>query len=113
MVLSVNLDPNLKDLVPPDATLFVFAKAKSGPPMPLAVYRGKASELPREVRLDDSMAMSPAAKLSQFDEWTVTARVSRAGQPQAVSGDLQGSLTAARADLGKSALVLTIDQVVP
>ena len=31
----------------------------------------------------------------------------------AVSGDLQGSLTAARGDLGKSALVLTIDTVVP
>ena len=81
--------------------------------MPLAVYRGRASALPTEVRLDDSMAMTPAMKLSMFDRWTVTARVSRAGQAQAVSGDLQGSLTVGRADLGDSALALVLDQVVP
>ena len=113
LVVSVDVAPGLKERVPADATLFVFAKAQEGPPMPLAVFRGRAGELPREIRLDDSMAMSPAAKLSQFDRWIVTARISRAGQAKAVSGDLQGSLTAARADLGKSALVLTIDEVVP
>jgi cytochrome c-type biogenesis protein CcmH len=59
------------------------------------------------------MAMSPAAKLSQFDRWTVTARVTRSGQPQAASGDLQGSLTVARGELGESALALVIGEVVP
>lgn len=113
LVVSVSIAAELRDRVSPDSTLFVFAKAQEGPPMPLAVFRGNASELPREIRLDDSMAMSPAAKLSQFDRWVVTARVSRAGQAKAVTGDLQGSLTAARADLGKSALALTIDEVVP
>lgn len=111
--LAVRLAPQLESLLAADASLFVFAKAASGPPMPLAVYRGKASELPREVRLDDSMAMTPAMKLSSFDTWTVTARVSRAGQAQAVSGDLQGSLTVARKDLGEAALELVLDQVVP
>lgn len=113
LLIAVRVAPDLKEHVPVDATLFVFAKALEGPPMPLAVFRGSARDLPIEIRLDDSMAMSPAAKLSQFDRWVVTARVSRAGQAKAVSGDLQGSLTAARADLGKSALVLTIDEVVP
>lgn len=111
--LAVRLAPELEALVAADATLFVFAKAASGPPMPLAVYRGRAAELPREVRLDDSMAMTPAMRLSSFDTWTVTARVSRAGQAQAVSGDLQGSLTVARKDLGDAALELVLDQVVP
>lgn len=111
--IAVRLSPELKSLAATDATLFVFAKAASGPAMPLAVYRGKASELPREVRLDDSMSMMPAMKLSAFDTWTVTARVSRAGQAQAVSGDLQGSLTVARKDLGDAALELVLDQVVP
>jgi cytochrome c-type biogenesis protein CcmH len=111
--LAVSVAPALREKVPADATLYVFAKAASGPPMPLAVYRGSAKELPREVRLDDSMAMSPAAKLSQFDRWTVTARVTRSGQPQAVSGDLQGSLTVARGEVGTSALALVIGEVVP
>lgn len=111
--LAVKVSPALAAKIAPDATLFVFAKAASGSPMPLAVYRGMASELPREVRLDDSMAMMPAMKLSSFEQWTVTARVSRAGQPQAVSGDVQGSLTVARKDLGEAALELVLDQVVP
>lgn len=111
--LAVSVAPDLLDQVPADATLYVFARAESGPPMPLAVFRGPARELPREVRLDDSMAMAPSAKLSQFDRWTVTARVTRSGQPQAASGDLQGSLTVARGDLGTSALALVIGQVVP
>jgi cytochrome c-type biogenesis protein CcmH len=111
--LAVSVTPSLREKVPADATLYVFAKAASGPPMPLAVYRGSAKELPREVLLDDSMAMSPAAKLSQFDRWTVTARVTRSGQPQAASGDLQGSLTVARGEVGTSALALVIGEVVP
>lgn len=111
--VAVRVKPELAAMVQADAALFVFAKAASGPPMPLAVYRGKASELPREVRLDDSMGMLPTLKLSQFDQWTVTARLTRSGGVQAASGDLQGSLTVARAQLGKAAMVLTIDQVVP
>jgi len=113
LLVRVSVAPELQSRIPPDATLFVFAKAQQGPPMPLAVSRGSVGQLPREISLDDSMAMTPAARLTQFDSWIVTARISRAGQALAVSGDLQGSLTAARGDLGKSALVLTIDTVVP
>jgi cytochrome c-type biogenesis protein CcmH len=111
--VAVRLKPGLQSAVPPGATLFVFAKAASGPPMPLAVYRGSASELPREVVLDDSMAMTPALKLSQFDRWIVTARLSRTGQPQAQSGDVQGSLTVERSQLGATALGLELNEVVP
>lgn len=111
--VAVSLAPALASGVGPDDTLFVFARAASGPPMPLAVYRGKASELPREVLLDDRLAMTPALKISQFDRWVVTARVSRGGQAQAASGDVQGSLTVARGELGNAALALVLDEVVP
>ena len=111
--VDVRLKPELQAQAASDATLFVFAKAASGPPMPLAVYRGKASELPRRVRLDDSMGMMPALKLSQFDRWTVTARLTRSGGVQAQSGDLQGSLTLGQSELGKGAMVLNVDEVVP
>lgn len=111
--VDVSIAQSLPHDVPANATLFVFAKAQTGPPMPLAVYRGSSSELPLRVRLDDSMAMMPTHKLSQFDAWTLTARISISGQPQASSGDLEGSLTVARSELGGSALHLEISQAVP
>lgn len=86
----VKLAPPLAAQVSPDDTLFVFAKAATGPAMPLAVVKRKASELPVQVTLDDSMAMTPAAKLSGYDEVLISARVSKQGSPQAQSGDLEG-----------------------
>ncbi|MGB0956340.1 MAG: c-type cytochrome biogenesis protein CcmI [Panacagrimonas sp.] len=111
--LAVRVDDALKGRFDPQSPLFVFAKAVSGPPMPLAVYRGTAGELPAEIALDDSMSMMPALKLSQFDQWQVTARISDSGQAEASSGDIQGSLTVARDDLGGAALGLTLNQRLP
>jgi cytochrome c-type biogenesis protein CcmH len=109
--LTVGVAPELAPRLRPDMALFVFARAADGPPMPLAVYRGKASELPREVRLDDSMAMTPAMKLSQFQRWRVTARVSASGQAQPQPGDLQGSMIV-EASQSAQPLSLTIDELV-
>lgn len=111
LLLEVRLDPALAAKQPAGAVLFVFAKAASGPPMPLAVQRLPGATLPLTVRLDDSMAMTPAMKLSQFQRWVVTARLSGSGGAQAQPGDLQGSL-----ELGPEALdrpqVLVIREVV-
>ena len=74
----------------PDTAVFVFARAVSGPPMPLAVARFLVSELPRTVILDDSMAMAPGLRLSGFPEVQVVARVSRGGDPVAQPGDYEG-----------------------
>lgn len=110
--LRLSIKPELLARVPAGATLFVFAKAAAGPPMPLAVYRGLASELPREVGLDDSMAMTPALKLSQFDRWIVTARVSLAGQAKAQSGDVEGTRELTRAEAAAS-VDIVLDRVIP
>lgn len=98
--------------LPADAVLMVFARAEQGPPMPVAVYRGAATPLPSEVILDDSMAVMPTMKLSQFDRWIVTARIGRTGQAKAESGDLQGSVVVGRDQAGEP-LTLTIDQRIP
>ena len=81
--VKVSLAPELVGKVKPDDSLFVFARAASGPPMPLAAKRLKVADLPVEVSLSDSDAMMPQLKLSNFAEIRLVARVSRAGTPTA------------------------------
>lgn len=79
--VKVSLAPQLQAKVQPGDSVFVFARAVSGPPMPLAVKRMTVAELPVEVELTDADAMMPQLKLSNFAEVQLMARVSRAGQP--------------------------------
>ena len=85
--VSVSILPEFLDSVAPDTPVFIYARATEGPPMPLAVIRKRVSDLPLTVRLDDSLAMMPALKLSSFSNVTVGARVSMSGDPIAPSGD--------------------------
>lgn len=82
--------------VPANAILFVFAKSAvpNAPPMPLAVQRIPSPQFPLTVRLDDSLAMTPALKLSTVDEVIVTARLSTSGNVRGNSGDLEMTTTA-------------------
>jgi len=86
----VRLSPGLKARAAPDDTVFVFARAEQGPPLPLAVKRAKVRELPLAFELDDSMAMAPGLQLSAFPRVIVGARVSRSGSATPQPGDLQG-----------------------
>ncbi|MCE5991011.1 c-type cytochrome biogenesis protein CcmI [Pseudomonas sp. KCA11] len=79
--VRVELAAALKDKVKPDDTVFIFARASNGPPMPLAAKRVTVAQLPIEVELSDADAMMPQMKLSDFAEVQLVARVSRAGQP--------------------------------
>ncbi len=86
----VSLDPALRERVAPGDTLFIYARAVKGPPMPVAILRKTANVLPLDFRLDDSLAMSPAARLSTSGDVIVEARVSRSGNAAPATGDLQG-----------------------
>ncbi|TCK18608.1 cytochrome c-type biogenesis protein CcmH [Thiogranum longum] len=89
--VKVSLDPSLKDSAAPDDTVFIFARAVSGPRMPLAIVRKQVRDLPVTVTLDDSLAMSPAMVLSRFPQVSIGARISKTGQAMPAAGDLQGT----------------------
>ncbi len=91
-VISVTVDvaDSIKQQVPESADVFVLAKAEQGPPMPLAVQRLTVTEWPITVVLDDSMAMMPALRLSQYENVVITARISKGGVGNAQAGDIQG-----------------------
>ncbi|MBN8728476.1 MAG: hypothetical protein J0H15_12345 [Xanthomonadales bacterium] len=91
LTIEVKLDPKLQSQLDPDATLFVFARAAEGPPMPLAIERMKASDLPATVILDDSKGMLPNLKLGMFPQVVVGARVSKSGNATPQSGDLEAA----------------------
>ena len=108
---EVKLNEALASRASPDDTVFIFARAAQGPPMPLAVVRKQVKDLPVRFTLDDSMAMAPNLKLSAFPEVVITARISKSGNAKAQSGDLQGASQAVKP--GTSGVVIAIDQVVP
>jgi len=87
---TVRLSPALAAQAQPDDVVFIFARPAEGARMPLAIVRHQVKDLPVSFRLDDSMAMSPAMKLSQFAKVVVSARVSKSGQAAPAAGDLSG-----------------------
>jgi cytochrome c-type biogenesis protein CcmH len=88
--VKVALAPTLKTKLANGDTLFVYARAENGPPMPLAVARLDASQLPATVTLTDAMGMVPSMKLSSVPRVFVGARISHSGEAVAQSGDLEG-----------------------
>ncbi len=91
LVVSVSLAPQLVAALPAGGTLFVFAKAVNGPPMPLAAARLDPAQLPLEITLDDSMAMVAGMNLSSAKQVQVFARITASGQVRGEPGDLEGS----------------------
>jgi cytochrome c-type biogenesis protein CcmH len=88
--VKVSLAARLIAKATPEDTVFIFARAAAGPPMPLAIVRKKVKDLPVEVTLDDSMSMMQGMNLSAFDKLVVGARISKTGQALPQPGDLQG-----------------------
>jgi cytochrome c-type biogenesis protein CcmH len=83
----VSLSPNLTSRVDPNDTVFIFAQAADGPKMPLAVLRKQVKDLPFQFKLDDSMAMAPAMRLSSVEKVVVGARISKSGNATPQPGD--------------------------
>ena len=109
ITVSIDLSEQFKAQANPSDLVFIYAKAMSGPPMPLAAVRKQVKDLPLVVELNDAMAMMPNLKLSAFSEVIVGARISKSGQPIAQNGDLFSERSSVKAG---DKVSLKIDTVV-
>ncbi len=110
--VAVSLAEPLKSRANPNQSLFIYAKAAAGPPMPLAVKRLRVADLPVTVTLDDSLAMTPEMRLSSFPQVMVGARISASGLATPQSGDLEGEKGPLK-PAETSSLQLVIERVRP
>ncbi len=107
---TVTLAPALAGKASPEDTVFVFARAAEGPRMPLAIVRKQVKDLPITFTLDDSSAMAPTMKLSNYPQVIVGARISKTGNAMPQPGDLQG--LSQPVALGASGLKIVIGEEV-
>ena len=109
---EVMVAPALANKIAKGDTLFVFARAASGPKMPLAILRVPVpSQWPFRFELSDAMAMAPGMNLSSFPEVVIEARISKAGTAALQPGDLQGVTAGIRPPA--NGLKVQIDKVAP
>ncbi len=106
---TVALSPTLQAKADPDDTVFVVARAASGPRMPLAVLRKQVKDLPLSFKLDDSMAMAPTAKISDHPQVIVIARISKSGNAMPQAGDIGGQSAAVTP--GTTGIVVELNEV--
>lgn len=106
----VEIEAGLKGKVGPGDTVMVIARVP-GNRMPVAVLRVRVTELPLTFTLDDSLAMSPQARISTAGTVEVEARISKSGMAQAESGDLVSSVQTVK--VGTSGIALRVNAVRP
>ena len=87
--VNISLSPGVANLADPNDIVFVFAKAKQGPPAPLAAKKLRVSDLPATLVLGVSDAMIAQLSIAKFEDILVSARVSKSGQPMPQAGDLE------------------------
>lgn len=115
VIVRVRLAEKFRDQVASDTTLFVYAREAGGSPMPLAAAKLTASQLPVTLTLDDSMAMTPNARLSDAKKVILGARLSKGGSVQANGGGWQG-VRESPVDIASydgKPVIVTIDRPIP
>lgn len=107
---TVTLAKALTGKVVASDTLFVFARAPDGPPMPLAAVRLSASTWPVAFTLDDGSSMGQGKRLSDVPKVNLVARVSKSGSATPQPGDIEGHLD--NVATGSNGVHIVLDRVV-
>jgi cytochrome c-type biogenesis protein CcmH len=105
---TVELAPALKAQAAPTDTVMVIARVP-GTRMPVAVLRVHASDLPLKFTLDDSLSMSPQARISAAKEVDIEARISKSGMARPEPGDLISAVQTVK--VGSKGVALRVAQV--
>ena len=112
---AIEVTVTIAESLPLDPRLRVFVSARNaqvdGMP-PLAVADLTVSDLPAQIRLDDSMAVGPF-NLSSADSVYVSALVSQAGTANRASGDYLAESEAFTLESPPEPVELVISEVVP
>ncbi|QIR13223.1 c-type cytochrome biogenesis protein CcmI [Shewanella aestuarii] len=105
----VQISPELADKVAATDEVFIFARATTGPKIPLAATKVSASALPLTVTLDDSSSMGSDVTLSSANEVEIIAVLSKHGSVKPQTGDIKGVIDAVK--VGQQA-TLTLNTLV-
>lgn len=84
---QVDITPELKSKIKAGDVLMVIAR-KPGERMPVAVLKTPLTAFPISFVLNDALAMSPNALISQMPEVSVEVRISKTGMAMPEAGDL-------------------------
>lgn len=113
LTVSVTVTDEVLGSLASNDTLFVYAKAVDGPPMPLAVVRQTVGQWPATVQLSDANAMTPMAKISNFKDVIVQARISSSGNAIPQSGDWVGPSQVIQLQPGEQKVQVEINARMP
>ncbi|MBL4774326.1 MAG: hypothetical protein JKX98_12330 [Alcanivoracaceae bacterium] len=96
ITLHISLADSLKEnLLARPALLYIYAKAVSGMPMPIAVIKKPLEQIiksfPLSLSLSDDNNLQATRKLSDFDSIIIGARISFSGNAMPQAGDLQST----------------------
>jgi cytochrome c-type biogenesis protein CcmH len=110
--IDVRIDPTLAASAKPGDVLYVFARSAAGGGPPFAAKRIELGQLPMHLQLSDADSPMPAAKLSSQQTVVLMARLSKSGDVQAASGDIEADPQQATVGSGKP-VVLVLSRRVP
>ena len=104
----IDITPPLKSKIQATDMVLVIAR-KPGERMPVAVLKTRAESFPMDFVLNDSLAMSPNALISQLSEVSVEVRISKTGMAMPEPGDLISA--AQTVQVGAKNIHLLVNQV--
>lgn len=85
----ISVSPEVANDVSDDDVIYIIAKSTDGNPMPLAVMKRPAEELPLEFELSDDSSMVSGRRILSADTVIVTAKLSRSGDALNTGTELQ------------------------
>ncbi len=85
--VTVTISDEIKAQLNDVKKVFIYAKAVNGPRFPIAAVQVESNQLPTEVVLDDQSAVMSSAKISDFENITIGAHISKSGTAIATTGD--------------------------